>query len=426
VKRALLGVVLLFLAVPARAGTIAIAADEDREVVAPAAIEPMLWHALYDRYGHDGVVVDPDRAAPEMLSQGLTTLLRVHVTWTPLTTSLPGGSIVGAMAPRIEVRESILRDERLYPYASWYAQGALALFDEHHHDGSKAVVSLPEVSLEEAVDSAIRPVDAPTWKATPDLLAIPVVVAGDDEYRHFYGAAWKAEADLRVERASALLAQAGLRLDIVGHDDWISPGGAQGLSALLDSLATAPSVHANAIRIGFTQQTGLADADTAQVEDVGRAYRPGRDVVVADQAAVPGHSLSWDLAEEGTAVAHEVLHALGIPHTDLPHVLMSRRKTTTVHDLAPGTRALAEAAAEARWGDKDTWTSASSLASTAEAWLQVPDERIEYVAGNLLAGPGVPEPTEMPPAHLSALTNAALARVHLRLATEPEKTSRSR
>lgn len=403
----MIALLLVLLSMPARAGTIAIVAHEAHQEVPQAAVDAMLWHALYDRFGHDAVVVDEAAAVPEMKAQGLTTLLTVDVHWVPLTADLPhDGGVVGSLAPKLDLHEAILDGHRLVPCATWTVQGALALYDDKHADGSVSVVSLPQVALEEAVDTAIRPVPPPTWRDTPDLLAIPVVVVGDDEYRHFYGADWEAEADLRIERASALLAQAGLRLDIVGHETWTSPASAVGLSALLDSLASLPSTHPTAVRIGFTQQTDLADAASAQVEDVGRAYRPGRDVVVADQAAIPDHSLSWDVAEEGTAVAHEVLHALGIPHNAHPYVLMSRRKVSTVFTMAPGTRALAKAAAEARWGSKDRWTSASSLASTAEAWLQVPEQRVEYVAGNLLAGPDASASGGADPPHLAALIDA--------------------
>ena len=66
---------------------------------------------------------------------------------------------------------------------------------------------------------------------------------------------------------------------------------------LLDDLAAQPRPQLHTLRVGFTQQTSLSQTWDETLEDVGRAYRPGEDVVVADQAMAPGHARAWDEAE---------------------------------------------------------------------------------------------------------------------------------
>jgi hypothetical protein len=376
----------------------------------------MVWHALFDRHGHDAVVLDTGSPVDRMRAEGLTTLYRFDITWSPLTARLDDRGIIGSLAPTVEVEEHRLAGATLREFAHWTTQGALALYEEVPPQGEPAIVSLPQIALQDAIGVAVNPVMAPTWYRVEPSLEVPVVLVADEEYRTFYGPRWKGATDLRVRRASAMLSQAGIRLEVVGHGEWTSPDELHGLSDLLDALAETPRMRPDAIRIAFTQQTDLATVAHQEVEDVGRAYQPGKDVLVADQAMVPDHAPAWDEAEEATAVAHEVLHALGVTHLDVEHFVMSPTKASTVHRLAPSTRALAQTAAQARYATNDPLRAVAALGSAAEAWLAEPESQIDYITGNLAAGPGVPPPGGVAPGSLSALTNAAIARYYLQLA----------
>jgi hypothetical protein len=251
----------------------------------------------------------------------------------------------------------------------------------------------------------VRP---PIWTGeVPEPIAVPVEIVADEEFRARYGPGWAARADLRVERASALLRAAGLRLDVRWHGAWRSSAEAADLSALLDDLAGAPRRDPRAIRVAFTGQVG-PDLDDP-LQDVGRAYLPGRDLVVADQPPVPGQSTRWDEAEEATILAHEVLHALGAPHLDAGHYVMSSPKSGTSHALAASTRALARSAAEARFATRDDVAAATLLGEAAAAWIEDRDTQVAYVGGNLSLGPGVPDPERIPHLRTSALVSLALA-----------------
>jgi len=410
--------------VPALAGTVAVQVDVRQDEVPAPAVEAMVWHALFDRHGHDAVILDAGDPVPRMQAEDLTTLYRFEVSWSPLTTRLEGRGVIGSVAPVVRVEEHRLDGSTLHPYAFWTTQGALAIYEEIPLHGEPALVSLPQVALQEAIGVAVNPVMAPTWFRSEPYLRVPVELAADEEYRAFYGPRWKAVADLRVHRASALLHQAGIELDVVVHRDWTSPDDLGGLSDLLDALAATPRERPDAIRIAFTQQTDLATVPDREVEDVGRAYRPGNDVVVADQAMVPDHPGAWDEAEEGSAIAHEVLHALGVTHLEADYFVMSPTKASTVYRLAPSTRGLAQTAVRARYATGDPLDAVAALGAAAEAWLADTESQIDYIMGNLAAGPGVPPPGWVAPGSLSALTNAAIARYYLQLAArDPENAA---
>ena len=115
----------------------------------------------------------------------------------------------------------------------------------------------------------------------------------------------------------------------------------------------------------------------------------------------PGAS---DVAEEGTMIAHELLHALGVPHPEEAGVVMSATKEATVHRLSPATVALAQAATQARWAHWDPEVAAILLADAAETWLSNRQQRVDYVARNLAAGHG----QEVQPDRAAALARAAL------------------
>ncbi len=88
-------------------------------------------------------------------------------------------------------------------------------------------------------------------------------------------------------------------------------------------------------------------------------------------------------------MAHEVLHALGVPHPAEPGLLMSPTLSSAVHRLDPASRELARAAAWARWGEPDDPEAAAHLlADAAATWLDDPAQRLAYVARNLAAAQG--------------------------------------
>ncbi|MBW1878169.1 MAG: hypothetical protein JRJ84_07395 [Deltaproteobacteria bacterium] len=409
---------------PALAGTVAVQVEVHQDEVPSPAVEAMVWHALFDRHGHDAVILDADDPIRRMRAEDLTTLYRFEVSWSPLTARLDGRGIIGSLAPTVQVEEYQLDGAALRPFAHWTIQGALALYDEIPSQGEPAIVSLPQIALQEAIGVAVNPVMAPIWYREDPFLDVPVELVADEEYRSFYGSRWKEVADLRLRRASVMLRQAGIQLEVVGHHSWTSPDDLHGLSDLLDALAATPRERPDSIRIAFTQQTDLATVPDREVEDVGRAYRPGSDVLVADQAMVPDHAPAWDEAEEASAITHEVLHALGVTHLEAEYFVMSPTKASTVHRLAPSTRALAQTAAHARYATSDPVHAVAALGAAAEAWLAEPESQIDYIMGNLAAGPGVPPPGWVAPGSLSALTNAAIARYYLQLAErDPDNTA---
>jgi hypothetical protein len=336
----------------------------------------------------------------------------VGVSWQAQSVHPEGHPLFAAQAPRITVEELVLSDGALRPAASWEVTGTLALY-EVTGDRRSDVVTLPQVALEEAISVAMRSTRPVVWHGEPDLVEVPVVLAADDELQRFYGARWTALATARVRHASVLLEQAGIALRVLGTETWESDDEANGLTALLDGLSAEPRSHPGAIRIGFTQQTELARHWSDANEDVGRAYVPGADVVIADQPAVPAHLDEWDRTEEAIAVAHEVLHALGVPHRRDADWLMSGTKRSPVHRIHPDTRTLARVAADARFRHWDPEVAAESLASAAEDLLGEPDLQVSFVKDNLALGVGVPAPGAVSPTRLSALTNVAIGRFYL-------------
>ncbi|MFT7520113.1 MAG: hypothetical protein ACI9MC_002257, partial [Kiritimatiellia bacterium] len=242
-------------------------------------------------------------------------------------------------------------------------------------------------------------------------------------YRQFYGDAWPKVADRAILRANAILRPSGIKLEIVQHEGWTSPNGETDLSKLLEVMSDKPITTPGAIRVGFTGQTKLSVTWQSEMEDVGRAYLPGRNVIVADQAANPGHDEQWDVAEEGVAVAHELMHSLGIPHLESPDRLMSATKRGTVHDMHPSSVALARTAALSRYTHWDTTAALTALSHTAEAHLNDPDVQLDYISENLAYGPGIPAPGSLEPRELSALTNVAMAHYYLRRAKEDPRNA---
>lgn len=418
---ALLG---LGLAASAQAGTITVVAEASDGPVPASSFASILWHALYEHEGHDAVFLPSldESAVESMVGTNRTTLLHAQLTWKAdayrLERQGEGPHMLGGSYPSVVTTEYVLQGTQLVATRTWTTEGPLTVY-EVRAPTPERFIGMPEVSLQETVALAVRPVAAPVWSIEPDLRSIPIVLVADEEYRSFYGEKrWHSVAGRAIARANALLRPAGITLDIVETQTWTSPDHLSDLSDLLRDLYQQPRVHAQALRVGFTGQTRLEAAMHFEMEDVGRAFTPGRDVLVADQASPPGHDPSWDVAEEGVAVAHEVLHALGIPHTDQPGMLMSSTKRGTVHRMSSSTIELARTAAEARYAHWDTLAALTSLTHAAEQHLEDLEYKLDFISDNLAFGPGVIEPGALEPKELSALTNVAIGRYYLRQTNE--------
>lgn len=417
---------LWFSGTPAHAGsaTIAVVTQAEDGPLPATTLDSVLWHALNNGHRHRATFYDAldSDAVQAMRGTTMTTLLHVELSWKPDTARVerPDGEVylVGGHYPVIETTEYSLDGDQLIARTTWTTEGPLSVFHVRGDDPDR-FISLPEVSLQETATLAIAPIQAPVWTAESDRVRIPIVLAGDEEYRSFYGEDhWKTVAGRAVARANAILDEVGVVLEVADHEAWTSPNDLTDLSDLLGAMAARPVQHDSALRIGFTGQTSLAVAWQAEMEDVGRAYLPGRDVLVADQAVTPGHDPSWDVAEEGVTVAHEVLHALGIPHSEQPDQLMSATKRGSVHAVSQPTRELGRAAAASRYTHWNTLTALTALSQAAEAHLTDPELQFDFISDNLHYGVGIPEPGAIEPGQLSALTNVAVGRYYLARAAE--------
>ena len=407
----------LLLAAPVQAASVGIVATAESDgEISEATLQSITWHALNHQYGHDTLVLDAeDDLVARLSAEKLPLLYRFHLSWQAESVVFDGG-VLTDRAPLIHATEFALVDHSLVAIQSWEITGSPALY-RVSATGGGGYVALPEVAVQDTIDAAIRHVSPPIWHTErPDPVRVPVLLAADDEYRA-NDPDWKANTYQRMARASALLGQAGISLRVVGYQEWTSSAMATDLSLILEELQDVPRDAPNAIRIRFTRQTSLDPHPASSIEDVGRAFNPGFDLVVADQGLPPGHGLPWDIAEEGTAIAHELLHALGAPHLDQPNFLMSGVKKATVHVIAPSSREIARAAAQARHQMWDSVTALDTLSYMAETHIADPGLQLDYVLENLAAGPGVPAPGQVLPHRVNALTNAALGQSYLKLAS---------
>lgn len=369
------------------------------------ATRSIVWHALQEPHGHDPLLLPPDlgAAAETMARHHLTVLQAVDVSWHPTIRQLDGER-VAAPVPQVSVTTWTLRDGALEPGRTWSTVAAPTL----RRDAGGWVV-LPERALQEAVEQALAQVGPPIWRSSPDTIPLPVEIVADTSFRARHGEAWPQVIDRRVGRASALLAQAGLHLEVQRSGEWQRDDATADLPALLADLADdrAPS-DALPLRIGLTAQ---AYSDEPQADRlVGLAYTPGRALVAVDRSApsaAPDVAVDPDdadraLAHEAVTLAHEILHALGVPHTPEPGRVMSSTDRATAHALGPEARALARAAVEARYGGRDALAALDLLCDAASEWLD-PALRPRFVLENLALGPGVPLTAGA--ARISALTH---------------------
>ena len=437
-----LAAILVFLGVatPALATgeTVAVVIETAEGPLPDSTVQAVIWHALYESHGHRALFLPAldERAVDALRGSPITTLVKVELSWRPDSARVERDDgevyLVGGHSPVLDTTEYALDGDVLRARYTWHTEGPISVF-QVRGDEPNRFISMPEVSLQETISLAVEPLRAPVWREATDTIEIPVVLAADDDYRAFYGEDdWKQVAGRAVSRANALLTDAGIELRVVQHETFESPEGVDDLSGLLETLSARPiRVHRDpsaphpvkgadrALRIGFTAQTQLAVAWDAEMEDVGRAYLPGRNLIIADQAAHPGHDPAWDVAEEGVAVAHEVLHALGIPHVHGDDLLMSETKRGSVYRMSASTAELARAAAACRYTHWDAITALAALSQSAEAHLGDDlDLQLDYISDNLAYGVGMPDPGRLEPGRLSALTNVALARYYLDRAQE--------
>lgn len=400
---------LLALLATAQADTIAVVTTVTGD--APAdAVDAMAWHALYSAHGHDALALGAiDESTPARLHEhAIETLLAVEVRWAPQPHETTTG-MVTVEVPVLGVRELGVADGALVERRAWEVRGEPAVFAV---DGRW--VALPELALGRAMERAMAPVAPPAWGAVAEPLRVPVVIVADEEFRAAWGDGWWEVAARRIGRASAMLAPSGLGFEIVGYQTWDSPAAASDLAALLEGQAALPTASPGALRIGFTSQVRLGPPWEGTLEDVGRARLPGRDVIIADQPLLGSGDSSLDEAEEGVAVVHEVLHALGIPHRGDASGVMAATHTWSTHLLDEGSLDLARTAAQARWAHWDPVAATAALGIAAERWLTDPEAQLDYVGRNLELGIGVPAPGALRPDELGAVVDLALKRCYKR------------
>jgi hypothetical protein len=391
----------------AQAWSVAVVTDVQGGPLNDQAVQSALWHALKSNRGHDVLVLPDDlrEAEARMADEHLTTLLRFQVRWHAEAQWLDGG-ILADEVPIIAVTEHRVGPDGLREARRWQGTAPLAVFAA---PGDHAWTVLPEVTLQAAIDHALQPVQPVTWFTGRDEpVRLAVVLCADDAWRANHGMRWKQAALARLDRAADLLRQADLSVTAVGWCEWAPDQGLDTLPELLDDLAGLP-LRDGTIRVGFT---GLPQrpATGSPADDVGRAHTPGRDLVVVDQGLAINPDPDWDVAAEGSALAHELLHVLGLPHQPHANSLMSAVQRGSVHTLSPATRALALSAAEARYAHWDPVTALQSLSLAAERWMDDPELQVDFIRENLALGPGVPHPGQVAPTRVSALSSVALTR----------------
>jgi len=406
------------------APSIFVHATTDGQVLSNEAFESVIWHELQATHQHDAKFIDQINieALQKMRRQKVTTLLELTVKWRIDVVKLDNERVTGGFFPTITAREWAIQGTQLVALKEWTTAGVVALYSVNERNADE-LISIPEISLQQATEVALHPIEAPSWLEKEHWVRVPIDVYADDEYRKFYGATWGQEVQKRIDRANALLRPAGLMLDIEAHHEWVSPSNERSLSQLLDQVRNLPRPNPERVRIGFTQQTELAQRFHRDVEDVGRAYLPGRDLIIADQALAPGHHPHWDIAEEGIAIAHEVLHTLGVPHQKKRGCLMSAAKSGVVHRMTPATIELARSAANARYGHWDPNVILDSLSDTAAKHLSDPALQVEFIAQNYAWGQPDKQVIQLEPKRLSALSNLALGHYYLRQAIEHPNAS---
>ncbi|TNE88791.1 MAG: hypothetical protein EP330_13450 [Deltaproteobacteria bacterium] len=377
----------------AHAATVEVALDvEDAGVLTRSQVESVAWHALSRDVGHDAVFVEAHGPAVPGIEQWT-----MRVSWDPQVIKVDG-HIFATLAPRLRIDDG--SGER-----QWL--GTALVFDHPEHGW----VSLPDAALMRTFDRARGKLAEATWHALPETHALRVVVAVDEEFRADWGEHWIDAVHARIDRANAVLERAGIALTVTGYEA-VDSDDAADMRAMLRSLDRLELPDRADLRIGMTGQVRALSA--TDMEDVAVAFVPGQTLLIADQRPALRSLASWDATEEGTAMAHEVLHALGVPHLAVPGQLMSPEKAGIVHSLSPVAATLARGAMEAR----STLDPMRALLALEDSARQLSDRRdaISFITHNMQAGIGVPYPGLVDPDRLTPLGNAALGRYYLRQA----------
>lgn len=374
----------------ALAGTVSVDLEVRGDVLTSRQVESIVWHALSRDLGHDAVFTTPGKPSPTDPVEHIEVLVQ----WDPQVLRVQG-LLFATWAPKVTVKDR--QGER-----SWVGT---ALVKRHDDTGW---VSLPDAALMRTLDRVTNHLEPPTWHPVPELTAVPVVVAVDEEFRDTWGDQWVGAADLRIERASAVLKQSGVVLHVVGYEA-MTTHDAHSMREMLRSIDAHPLPASAALRVGLT---GQVQAERAiDVEDVAIAFVPGSTLLVADQIPSLPSLAGWDACEEGTALAHEVIHSFGVPHLAREGFLMSEVKAGMVHQFSSQTREAIETAAKAR-STRDAMQAVQWLEQVATTM----DDRklaLQFITHNLNAGIGVPDPGLVDPERLTPLANVAIGRHYL-------------
>ncbi len=377
---------------PGLASTVVVELDAESGPLQAEVVEATVWHALWDVHHHDAVFVQDASRADWPSDVGL----HITVSWT-------GASPVSR--PRVTVRSDRRVDGVIIEGPQRYVEGRPSFVATD--DGW---LMMPDASLRAAVREAVDAVPPPVWGAQDELVSVPVVVMVDAGTRARHGGAWQEVTLRRVARANALLAPAGLQIDPVVIEAWGARTDGNDLAGALARLGSEPQ-SAVGLRVGVVAGDGVLP------EHLGRASQPGDELVVLDVPPPPGRDAAWSDADVSVALAHEVLHALGVPHDVEDGGLMAAHQWGLSLMVSPGAAALARAAATVRCAHWDTATAATTLEVAASRWIADPDVQLDYIAYNLAYGPGFPKPYVIEPDRLGPMSNAALSRHYLQAAT---------
>ena len=289
--------------------SVAVAASAENGPLPDSAVQSLVWHAMATEQGHHTVLVDPDDTEAwlsTLKAQHVSTLLEVRVHWT-VQAILLDGHIVADDVPTVQFTEWVVRDHLLESERVWEVHAPMAVVSTPQDDGR--VVTLPEVALQEAVSQGVADAAPPVWRAgPPSRVTVPVEVCADPQWRDRHGPDWQKAALERVDRADQIVHQAGLTLHVAGYCEWQPETSSASLTALLDDLHAQP-LRDGRIRLGLTARPDTSSS--ASMEYVGRAYTPGRDLVVADQTPPPGHDPARSRRPTGLHPADDRARARG-------------------------------------------------------------------------------------------------------------------
>ena len=249
------------------------------------AFQSVVWHELQGAHQHDATFVSDINLAVlhEMRRARVTTLLELHVKWQIDVVRLDNNRVTGGYFPTIVTREWAIKGTQLVALKEWTTAGTVALYtvNERHAD---ELISIPEISLQQATEMALQPIEAPSWTQNERWVRIPVDIYADDEYRAFYGDSWVTEVRKRINRANALLRPAGLMLDIEATHTWnLTPMDVHCLNLTACEIIMTQSERVHRL----THKTLTRATISPGCGGRGTCVSSGRDLIIADQALAP-------------------------------------------------------------------------------------------------------------------------------------------